>query len=449
MDIKASCDCVWKVNLHDVNTYNVTHTCPTHQKVQHTHNANKVKMEFVPDRKLTVVEGDIIDITDFLETHPGGSIINACIGIDSTVMFATHHPFALGKCRELLSGMKVGRVAEGEYIKRSKFYDTLTNTLSNEPMYRKGDSRRIRLKAFTMIALMCLLIPLHSSGYVPATVLLSFVYYMFAAQVMHEAGHESGDHPVFNQVMKVVSSFAGVGGHPRWVYKHLRHHAVTNDKGDPELNIHPILRLRSDFPKWWLHKYMHYYAVLIYSVLHIDNFIENLLPQPTHVKGIPIHTNTRVEKFIAYTAASAFAFVHLCLPFIFGGGMRAIVMELVLTCPASLIVTLMFQVSHVSTHVEKTSGIGTDLNTTTDWAINQILNSCNYSMNNRFITELAGGLNYQIEHHIFPTITHNALPRVSKALQQLCLDEHVSYHAFPTLVDAIRDHFSLLRSRGV
>ncbi|MFZ1715232.1 MAG: fatty acid desaturase, partial [Saprospiraceae bacterium] len=59
-----------------------------------------------------------------------------------------------------------------------------------------------------------------------------------------------------------------------------------------------------------------------------------------------------------------------------------------------------------------------------------------------------GGLNYQIEHHLFPKISHIHYPAISKIVKQTCKEFNVAYVEFPTVVSAIYSHFMHLRALG-
>jgi linoleoyl-CoA desaturase len=69
-------------------------------------------------------------------------------------------------------------------------------------------------------------------------------------------------------------------------------------------------------------------------------------------------------------------------------------------------------------------------------------------MNNKVISWLVGGLNYQVEHHLYPKISHIHYPEISKIVKQTCKDLGITYHAFPTFWQALVSHFTYLKMVG-
>lgn len=83
-----------------------------------------------------------------------------------------------------------------------------------------------------------------------------------------------------------------------------------------------------------------------------------------------------------------------------------------------------------------------------EWAIHQVNTTVNFAMNNKVISWLVGGLNYQVEHHLYPKISHIHYPEISKIVKRTCQDLNISYHAFPTFRQALVSHFTFLKQLG-
>src|SRR5690606_23541356 len=83
-----------------------------------------------------------------------------------------------------------------------------------------------------------------------------------------------------------------------------------------------------------------------------------------------------------------------------------------------------------------------------EWAVHQIKTTANFAPNNKVISWLVGGLNYQIEHHLFPRISHIHYPAISKIVAQKCREFGLPYNSIPTMAGAISSHFRLIRSLG-
>ena len=58
---------------------------------------------------------------------------------------------------------------------------------------------------------------------------------------------------------------------------------------------------------------------------------------------------------------------------------------------------------------------------------------------------LFGGINYQIEHHLFPTIHHRFYPQISAVVRATAAEYNVPYLHFSTPVDALGDVLAQFR----
>ena len=82
------------------------------------------------------------------------------------------------------------------------------------------------------------------------------------------------------------------------------------------------------------------------------------------------------------------------------------------------------------------------------WAIHQLLNTTNFAPGSKFTSWFIGGLNYQIEHHLFPQICHVHYPRLSKIVQQVAESYGLPYNVQPTVIKALAEHGKMLRTLG-
>jgi linoleoyl-CoA desaturase len=83
-----------------------------------------------------------------------------------------------------------------------------------------------------------------------------------------------------------------------------------------------------------------------------------------------------------------------------------------------------------------------------DWATHQIRTTSNFSTKSKFLTWALGGLNYQVEHHLFPKISHIHYPKINEIVKKTCEDFNVQYNEIPTFFQAVRSHFMHLKVIG-
>jgi linoleoyl-CoA desaturase len=82
------------------------------------------------------------------------------------------------------------------------------------------------------------------------------------------------------------------------------------------------------------------------------------------------------------------------------------------------------------------------------WAIHQVETTVDFARRSRVVTWLVGDLNFQIEHYLFPRISHVHYPAISKLVEQTCRDFGVRYTEFKSFRTGIASHFRWLRRMG-
>jgi linoleoyl-CoA desaturase len=83
-----------------------------------------------------------------------------------------------------------------------------------------------------------------------------------------------------------------------------------------------------------------------------------------------------------------------------------------------------------------------------EWAIHQVQTTANFATKNKLISWLVGGLNFQIEHHLFPKVSHVHYPAISKIIKQTCSDYGIRYIEYAKMRHAIASHAAYLRKMG-
>ena len=84
-----------------------------------------------------------------------------------------------------------------------------------------------------------------------------------------------------------------------------------------------------------------------------------------------------------------------------------------------------------------------------EWAVHQLKTTANFATNNKFVTWFVGGLNYQVEHHLFPKISHVHYPAINGIIKKVSKDFNVPYHEQPTFMSAVRSHMNHLKKTAV
>jgi linoleoyl-CoA desaturase len=83
-----------------------------------------------------------------------------------------------------------------------------------------------------------------------------------------------------------------------------------------------------------------------------------------------------------------------------------------------------------------------------NWFVHQLNTTCNFAMNSKLLSWFIGGLNFQIEHHLFPNICHIHYKKISKIVQSTAQEFNVPYKSYKNMFSAVRSHYKFLKHLG-
>jgi linoleoyl-CoA desaturase len=313
-------------------------------------------------------------------------------------------------------------------------------------------------KAILLISIFAFLY-VHLVFFTPATVwaivecvLLGCVVSAIGFNVMHDGAHGSfSKHKSINSFAAFTLNVLG-GSSFMWNVKHnIIHHAFTNVDGmDDDIDIEPWMRMSSTQKKYRMHRFQHVYFWVLYSMLYIlwifvldyqKYFKSRIGNMPLKKMGIADHL-----VFWSFKLFNLFLFV--ALPIALLGFVNWLVGFLIFTCVAGLVLSLVFQLAHTVEHTAFPMPDEATNRMEDEWAIHQIKTTANFATKNKVVSWLVGGLNFQIEHHLFPKISHIHYPQISKIIKQACQEYGIEYIEYAKVRYAIASHVSFLKEMG-
>ncbi len=317
---------------------------------------------------------------------------------------------------------------------------------------------KLFLKAiFFLVAYIALYV--HLVYFTPATwvaiiecVLLGGFTAAIGFNVMHDGGHGSfSKNKSVNRLAAVSVNFLGASS-IMWNQKHnIIHHTYTNIDGvDDDIEIKPYLRMCATQKLYKVHRFQHYYVWFLYTLLHIIwIFLTDYQKYfKKKIGSVPINKLSVNEHFAFWGAKVGYAIFFMVLPIYMVGFVPWLVGFLITSMVTGFIISIVFQLAHT---VEETTFPlpAADTNRIeNEWAIHQVQTTANFATKNKLISWLVGGLNFQIEHHRFPKISHIHYPAISKIIKQTCIDFGIKYSEYPKMRHAIASHTSYLRKMG-
>jgi len=270
--------------------------------------------------------------------------------------------------------------------------------------------------------------------------------------VMHDGAHGSFSKYKPVNVLAAYSLNILGGSSFMWNVKHnIIHHAYTNIDGvDDDIDIQPWMRMSTTQKKYPFHKYQHRYFWVLYSLLYILwifvlDYTKYFRKKIGEMPLKKMHLNDHIV-FWLFKALHLFVFVGL--PIYMVGFLPWLVGFLSATVFAGLVLSIVFQLAHTVEHTHFPMPDEEDGKISDEWAVHQLKTTANFATGNKLISFLVGGLNFQIEHHLFPKISHVHYPAISKIIKQTCAEFDVKYHEFKRLHHAVISHAMYLRKMG-
>jgi linoleoyl-CoA desaturase len=273
--------------------------------------------------------------------------------------------------------------------------------------------------------------------------------------IMHDGSHGSfSSNGKINSFMAYTLNLLGANAF-FWTQKHnVNHHTYTNIEGvDDDIDIRPFFRVHTDQPRRWFHKYQHIYGLFLYTLTFFfwvyyndfKKYFTRKIADHTILKSISLK-----EHIIFWVSKIVHVAVFIVLPMFLVGVVSTIVGYCVALLVTGIIVAIVFQLAHI---VDDIQFLSPDKNSTTmdveaDWAIHQMQTTANFSTKSKFLTWMLGGLNFQVEHHLFPRISHVHYPKLNEILIATAREFNVQYVEFPTMGSAVKSHMLHLRKIG-
>lgn len=272
--------------------------------------------------------------------------------------------------------------------------------------------------------------------------------------VMHDANH--GAYSSNKQTNFFVGSTLNLLGGSvfNWKLQHnILHHTYTNiTHFDDDISDRLVLKFSPHTEVKSYHRFQWIYAFLFYGLLTFYWAVAKDFVQFVQFSKNGVNPNNRRHKnmtLFKIVLIKIFYFsLMLGLPLIVGMPfMQVIAGFMLMHFFAGIILTTVFQLAHTLEHTDhpmpNEKGIIEN-----DWAIHQLNTTVNFSPNNKLISWYVGGLNYQVEHHLFQKISHVHYPAISHIVKQTAEEYGIPYLVNPTLGQALLSHISYLKKLG-
>lgn len=271
--------------------------------------------------------------------------------------------------------------------------------------------------------------------------------------IMHDACHGAySKNRRWNKVLGMSLNI--VGGYDKlWMLQHnVLHHSYTNVHGaDEDIDAPPMLRFSPHAELKKMHRYQYIYAWFFYGLITLSWILMKDYIQVIRYKKKGLVSEKEFPAMYAKMLAwKAFYFAYaLVLPLLILPYSTGFIIAGFLTMHfvGGMILSLIFQPAHVVPSSEFPLPDSTG-KVDSNWAVHQMMTTMNFSPKSKWFSWYVGGLNYQVEHHLFHNISHVHYPAISKIVQATAEEFGVPYYTEKTFFGAIVKHGQMLRDLG-
>jgi linoleoyl-CoA desaturase len=270
--------------------------------------------------------------------------------------------------------------------------------------------------------------------------------------VMHDGSHGSfSGNKIMNRVAASSISLLGAN-HFMWNMKHnMIHHSFTNIDGvDDDIEIGVFMRM-APTQKWYkAHKFQHLYFWVLYMLLYVFwiFFTDYKKYFSQKIGSVPLKKMSIADHIEFWGVKIYHAAVFVVIPIVFVGWANWIIGFIIMTFFAGFVLSIVFQLAHTVEHTEFPVADIETHKLPDEFAAHQIKTTANFATKNKLVSWLVGGLNFQIEHHLFPKISHVHYPAISKIVKSICEEYQLQYIEFPTMRKAVAAHVRFLKQMG-
>jgi linoleoyl-CoA desaturase len=345
-----------------------------------------------------------------------------------------------------------------------KFFRTLNSRVNNyfkENNIQKTGNWKLYVKTLIMFAVflapyfLILLLDMPFWVHLLLTIVIGIGMAGVGMNVMHDGNH--GSYSNINWINKFMggSIYILAGNVYNWQVQHnVLHHTYTNIPGhDEDLDAGRVIRFTKD-AKWYsFHRFQQYYSVFLYGLLTFNWAITTDFKQmKRYLKRKLSYGEVKSPKILWTTlliTKTIYFSIWLVLPMLLGiTWWKVLVGFFVMHYTAGLILSVVFQLAHV---VKETTNPVPNENGEIEntWAIHQLFTTTNFAPKNWIINWYTGGLNHQVEHHLFPNISHVHYGKISKIVKETAKECNLPYYEYKTFRSAVIAHFKHLKDLGM
>jgi linoleoyl-CoA desaturase len=289
----------------------------------------------------------------------------------------------------------------------------------------------------------------------PLAVVLGVSIAAIGFNIQHDGGHKAySERRWVNKIMALTLDLMG-GSSYLWNWKHNTiHHTYPNIAGqDDDIDIGVLGRLSPHQRRFWFHRLQGVYLWLLYGFLaikwHLFDDFYNIAVGRVGTHRVPRPRGKDLLVFIG--GKVVFFSMAFVVPMMLHPVWAALVVYAIAAFVSGVVLSVVFQLAHCVGEAEFPAPVQTPdggERMQTEWAVHQVQTTVDFARENRVVCWFLGGLNFQIEHHLFHNICHLHYPALSKVIEETCREFGIRYAAHKSFFGAVVSHFRWLVLMG-
>lgn len=328
----------------------------------------------------------------------------------------------------------------------------------SENISKYGNYEMASIAAFLILGyIICYTLILSNSLPLLYTLLICGLFGFFNAQIGLNIGHDAvhgsiSSNKKINTAGRVLFNLVGANDYMWSISHNFFHHNYTNiSEADDDINQPSILRVDPNKKKLWIHKYQHFYFPFLYmfaslSWVFIKDF-SKFFNKKLRINPKKAHPTKELYRLFLYKLAYYSIIIFIPLVFTSYTWYQVLLGVLVMHVIEGLTLALVFHLAHLVEEAQFPI-LNSDGNIETNWFIHQLSTTANFSRKSWLAHVFCGGLNFQVEHHLFPNICHVHYRKISPIIKKTTYEFNLPYLDSGSFVNALYSHFKFLKKMG-
>lgn len=286
----------------------------------------------------------------------------------------------------------------------------------------------------------------------PLAVLLGLAAAGIGFNIEHDGGHKAYSRRQWvNRLAALTLDLVGASSYI-WRWKHaVFHHNWVNIHGhDSDTELGGIGRLHPADRHRFHHRWQHWYMWPLYAVTaikwHLYDDFRDLLTGRIGAQRFPRPRGADLALLVA--GKLVFFTLAFGLPLTRHSAGEVLAVYALAAAVTGIVLSVVFQLAHCVEGADFHAVDGAAPVMEKPWAVHQVESSVDFARHSRLAAWLLGGLNFQIEHHLFPSICHVHYPRIAPLVEAACRDHGVRYQGGMGFGQTVAAHYRWLKRMG-